>query len=362
MQSIFIVASGQHVGKTTLSLGLISLLVEQGRRVHFFKPVGQEYVERDGTMIDKDAVFMQTVMSLGGTLAEMSPVTIPRGFVENYLFHRDVEPLKRRIFEAYGRVSQGCDVLVVEGTGHAGVGACLDLSNADVAAMLDISALLVVEGGIGSTLDQVALNLSLFQGRQVKVVGVVANKVIPEKRERITQALDRGLANMGLKLLGSIPYDETLTYPRMRQVAQNLSAQVLSGESAMDVRIDNTIVAAMEPQNVLPHIGPHTLMITSGDRIDNILVAINKGLHQADHNSCIVGLVLTGGLIPHFTIVSLMKNSGLPVLLCKEDTYTVATRIKQMVIRILPEDADKIAHAKSLARQYVNIDAIFNCL
>ena len=54
MQSVFIVASGQHVGKTTLSLGLVSLLAGMGKRVHFFKPVGQEYVEKDGVMVDKD--------------------------------------------------------------------------------------------------------------------------------------------------------------------------------------------------------------------------------------------------------------------------------------------------------------------
>jgi len=293
MRSLYVMATGQHVGKTTMSLGLINLLESHGLSVRFFKPVGQQYVERDGIKIDKDAVLMQSALSVGGTLPEMSPVTVPRGFVEKYLFDPDVEPLKKRIFEAYEHQAQYCDVMVVEGTGHAGVGSCFDLSNADVAAMLDSRAILVVEGGIGSALDQVALNISLFRERNVEVIGVIANKVFPEKRDRIEKVLRQGLSNMGLKLLGAIPYDEGLTYPRVGQVVDVLSAQILCGEQALNTRIENILVAAMEPQNVLPRIGPRSLMITPGDRIDNILVSLSSGLFRGDSQNSVVGLVLT---------------------------------------------------------------------
>ena len=84
------------------------------------------------------------------------------------------------------------------------------------------------------------------------MLGVIANKVIPEKRERITKALIQGLANTGQRFLGAIPYDPSITYPRVRQVAEAVNAEVLCGEQALEKRVSNILVAAMEPQNVLP--------------------------------------------------------------------------------------------------------------
>jgi hypothetical protein len=47
-----------------------------------------------------------------------------------------------------------CDFLTIEGTGHAGVGSILKLSNARVARMLDAPVLMVTGGGIGNVSTQ----------------------------------------------------------------------------------------------------------------------------------------------------------------------------------------------------------------
>ena len=374
MRSVYVVATGRDVGKTTMSLGLVSFLSAQGLSVRFLKPVGQQYVVQDGKKIDKDAVLLRSALSVEGSLSDMSPVTIPRGFVEDYLFRPEPRTLRQAILSAYETLSKRCDVMVVEGTGHAGVGACVDLSNAEVAAMLRLKVLLVVEGGIGSTLDQVALNVSLFGAKKVEMLGVVANKIIPEKRDRIARALAQGLANMGQRFLGAIPYDRSITYPRVRQVAQAVNAEVMSGEEGLHRRINNVIIAAMEPQNVLPRLAPRSLMITPGDRVDNILVALNSPpfcdnettctpeLHKNGMTVCVSGLILTGGFVPHGSIMNLLKNSSIPVLLCKENTYEVSSKVQGIVFKILPEDTDKIEQAKNLVREYVDTAAILEAV
>ncbi len=363
MDSIYICATGQDVGKTTTSLGISGILAERGLRVRFMKPVGQQYVELGGGKIDKDAVLVQSALRVEGELVDMSPITVPRGFVENYLFNRDAEPLKDRIFDAYERLKKGADIVVVEGTGHAGVGSCFDLSNADVAALLGMKVLLVAEGGIGSTLDQVALNVSLFHSRHVELLGVIANKVFPDKRERIAEALKQGLANMNQRFLGAIPFDPSITYPHVAQIAKVLKAEVLCGDEALGSTVDQILVAAMEPQNVLPRITGRCFMITPGDRIDNILVALNSRredteLNEMDTRGTVVGLALTGNFLPHFTVVQLLKDSPLPVLLCKEDTYEVSAHVQGRVFKMMPEDTEKIALAQRLVRDYVDIDAL----
>ena len=48
-------------------------------------------------------------------------------------------------------------MVVYEGTGHPGVGSVVDLSNAEVAKQLESEVILVLEGGIGNTLDRLSL-------------------------------------------------------------------------------------------------------------------------------------------------------------------------------------------------------------
>ena len=81
-------------------------------------------------------------------------------------------PDRRRAREFASR-----DVLLIEGTGHAGVGAVIGLSNAVVARMLGAPAVIVSEGGVGRPIDEIVLNASLFAAHGVRVAGAIVNKV-----------------------------------------------------------------------------------------------------------------------------------------------------------------------------------------
>ena len=77
----------------------------------------------------------------------MSPVHIPRGFTKAFIRGDIVEDLGARIEAAHG-LAEGREALLIEGTGHAGVGAVIGLSNADVAARLGAPAVIVSEAGM----------------------------------------------------------------------------------------------------------------------------------------------------------------------------------------------------------------------
>ena len=55
------------------------------------------------------------------------------------------------------------DIVIYEGTGHPGVGSVADLSNARVAKLLNAGVVIIVEGGIGNTIDLLNLSASLFR-------------------------------------------------------------------------------------------------------------------------------------------------------------------------------------------------------
>jgi dethiobiotin synthetase len=170
MRQLYLAATGQNRGKTTVALGLLDGFVSRGHRTGFTKPVGQRTVIEDGHPADEDAVLMRATFDLADPYPAMSPVHIPRGFTRRYIAGEVVEDLGSRILEAQRHFADR-DLLLIEGTGHAGVGAVIGLSNAVVASMLGAPAVIVSEGGVGRPIDEIVLNASHFKAHGVPVAG-----------------------------------------------------------------------------------------------------------------------------------------------------------------------------------------------
>ena len=137
MRQVYLAATGQNRGKTTTSIGLLDGFLRRGLDTRFMKPVGQRTVIEDGVPADEDAMLIRNVFGLTDPMTVMSPVHIPRGFTKAYINGEIVEDLGARIRAApTPRSARSGEILLIEGTGHAGVGAVIGLSNATVAAML----------------------------------------------------------------------------------------------------------------------------------------------------------------------------------------------------------------------------------
>src|SRR5438876_11676820 len=224
---IFIAATRQNDGKTTASLGLIAALQQRYPRVGYIKPVGQRFVEIAEQKIDEDTVLMDSVFGLNCPLVDMSPIAVEPDFTRKYLQSSNNEALVKKIQKAFDRVAWEKDFVLCEGSGHAGVGSVFDLSNAQVAKILGAKVIIVTSGGIGKPIDEVSLNQALFEKEGVEIIGVILNKVLPDKLEFVTEFARRGLKRKGLELLGVIPHQNILTCPTMAQVREGLDAEML---------------------------------------------------------------------------------------------------------------------------------------
>ena len=176
---IFVAATRQNVGKTTVSLGLISALSKRYQNIGFIKPVGQRYMIEDGYKIDEDSVLIERIFNFKYSLHDMSPIAIEKGYTERFLKGRATEDISMSIKDSFNRIAENKDLVIIEGTGHAGVGSVFDMSNAAVAKMLGSKVILVSPGGIGGAIDEVMLNKSVFDKQGVKIAGVIVNKVLP---------------------------------------------------------------------------------------------------------------------------------------------------------------------------------------
>ncbi len=356
MKPLYISATGQDSGKTSIICGLMQVLRRNGYDPGYIKPVGQRYVVWEVHNVDEDAILVWDAFKLPETPEIMSPVAIPAGFTTRYIENPDVKPLEDRILSAYSTISRRHPFVLVEGTGHAGVGSCFNLSNARVAQMLGAKAVIVAPGGIGRPIDEVALSLNLFRQYNVEVLGVILNKTMPEKYDKIKRITSKGFELLGTKLLGTMPYQQQLSSYTVKQISEEFNYGVLCGSESLHNKIEHTVVAAMEPQNVLHHIEPHTLIITPGDRIDNILLTLVLS-ESGEYREKLLsgGLILTGGLKPETTILSLLFKSRIPVLTASDDTFEITAAMKDLNFKIRSDDTDKISATYELVRE--NIDA-----
>jgi len=358
-KKIFIAATRQNDGKTVVSVGLVLTLKKIFSKVGFIKPVGQKYVLVDGEKVDKDAILMKKVCGIEENLKDINPIAVEEGFTQRYLDSPNPSDLIKKIKESYEKVSAGKDVVVIEGTGHAGVGSIFDLNNSTVAKILESPVLLVSIGGIGRPVDEISLNAVFFEKEKVPLKGVIINKIISEKRHTVEKYIKRGLDKMNIKLLGLIPFVSLLSQPNLFQICESVKGKAIAGEEKLFKKIENIIVGAMTPRHALNFFKPNSLLITPGDREDLILAALSQHSVLTPPYELISGIVLTGGLYPHKTILDIIKKIDLPTIITSGDTYEVASEIHGLVAKIREEDIDKIEIAQKLVEENINISEIF---
>lgn len=365
MKKIFIAATKQNDGKTTVALGLIFNLRERFKAIGFIKPIGQRYLEEEGEKIDEDSVLIEKSLGTLGikcVLKDMSPIAVERGFTEQYILNPNKEILTERIKRSFSRIAQDKDLVVVEGTGHAAVGSVCDHSNAFVAKFLEAKVILVSSGGIGRPIDEIVLNKALFEKEGIELLGVIINKVLPEKFEKVNKLIRLGLARKGIEVLGVVPYFDLLSYPLIEQILEETDFKLLSGKEGLNNIVKKIIVGAMQPHDALNYLVDGALLITPGDREDMILAFLGCYFVRSCEQTRISGIILTGNIIPHKSIMNLVEQTRIPVLLAKFDTYSVASRIHELIVKIRPQDKEKIEVVKKIIKENIELDKIIERL
>jgi BioD-like phosphotransacetylase family protein len=357
---VFIAATRQNDGKTTTSLGLIAALQKRYPRIGYIKPVGQRFVEVEEHKIDEDTVLMDSVYRLNCPLVDMSPIAVEPDFTRKYLQSSNRDALVKKIEKAFDRVSWEKDFVLCEGSGHAGVGSVFDLSNAQVAKVLKAKVVIVSRGGIGKPIDEVALNQALFEKEGVEIIGVILNKVLINKVDYVSEFARRGLKRQGLELLGVIPHQSILSSPSLNFIRDELQAVLLNSDKQIHNLVDDVVVGAMGVNNAMRFFKRGVLLITPGDREDIILAAgANIG---AGGSSQLAGIVLTGGLRPSESVLKVIRSMAFPVLLAKEDSYEVASKVHDLIVKTRPDDTEKISIIRDLIAKYVDVNKILKAL
>lgn len=166
MPSLFITATGTHVGKTHTTLKLIKALSKKGIKVGVFKPIETGVIDEP---LDAKAL-LEACQKVNPDFAGLSPADITA-----YTFSLPAAPFcadtrqeikLEKIFEKYEELSKRCDLLLVEGAGGLMVPITQTYKMIDLAKDLNVPLLLVTPSRLGCINDTL-LSLEALKSRDI---------------------------------------------------------------------------------------------------------------------------------------------------------------------------------------------------
>jgi len=355
-KNLFVAATSQHIGKTTTTLGLVKSFMNAGVNLGYCKPVGQQYVNIQNHKVDKDTVLFSDLIDFEIDPLLHSPVIFTKGTTEALLDNPNAFAFQPMIEYAKKELNNLHELTLFEGTGHPGVGTIANLSNARVAKILDAGVIMVVEGGIGSTIDMLNMTTALFREEGVEILGVIVNKVIPAKAEKVELYLDKWLSRNNLKLLGVLPYDETLAYPLVRTICAAIKGEVLMHQDSMFNRVAGVIGGSLMD---LKEFNPFKdlLLLTGARLIDRAIKRVISFANAINLDYCpLSGIVITGdGKISDESLAYVNKYQ-IPVIKTHLETYGVGLQISRLEVKINRRTPWKVAKAIELVERHVDVN------
>jgi phosphate acetyltransferase len=359
----FVASTGQNIGKTTTCLGLIAGLKKRFKQVGYLKPVGQEYIETEtGAHVDKDVPLFSSYFALLDSYEHMSPVLFPKRFTRDYLDGKvDTNDLIQKIKHAYQAISSHYPVTVIEGTGHTGVGSIVGLNNAQVASLLGVPMILIASGGLGSSFDELELNRTQCEKHGVRLIGVILNRVLDEKRAMIQEYMNKALRRWNVPLLGCIPYVPFLSTPTMHDFEGLFQTKLMSGEAFRWRHFHDIRLVASSLEAFRTVVVPKQLIITPAGREDIILATLTHVLDlKISHpeEDLETGLILTGKEPPKKLLMEQIQKAEIPMIYAPVSSFIALKMINSHTTKIRKEDRAKIQEAISTVESHLDFERL----
>ena len=200
------------------------------------------------------------------------------------------------------------------------------------------------------------LTYDSFIEKEVKVLALVANKVNEEDVEKIEEAIKKEIPDQ--VLVTAIPLITTLSNPTVKEIGDELNAEILFGEDYIDNQVASFAVGAMQLRNFLKHLKENSLVITPGDRADIILSALQASI--SDNYPKVSGIILTGGLVPEDSILRLIEGlkEVVPILSVEQGTFEIANKIGAIQSHIYANNKERIYTSLSTFEKYIDVDIL----
>lgn len=349
-KSLYISSIERASGSLIVTMGMMELLKRKLGRVAFFRPIIEDYDERDHDIefvLERYDLDMRYSQTYGYTVNEAEAM------IANDKLNVLIENLIGQVKE----IEKKYDFVLIEG-----------LNQAAFTQSLDFDINLLIAKNIGSPI------ISVLKGKEKdpkEVVGEVHIESDAIKKagcshfatfvnrmdEKVLSQLSNEIEDVPTYYLPEVPELDT---PTVYEIMNKLNCMLVLGEQKDLKRVvRQSKIAAMKLENFLEHIDDGDLIIVPGDRADIIVGSI--ATIQSRNYPNIAGLLLTGGLTPNRAVKNLFEGFNefpMPILSVNDDTFTTAVKVNDVPAVITAKSERKIALAQGLFSSNVDIKTI----
>ncbi|AFZ74361.1 phosphotransacetylase family protein [Natronobacterium gregoryi] len=339
----------ESTGKTAITLALARIAATEGDSVGYMKPKGTRLQSNVGKTLDEDPMLARDLLELDGEMHDLEPVVYSPTFIEQALRGReDPDDLRERVREAFETLAVNHDRLFVEGGGQYDVGGIVELTDADVADLLDAQVVIVAPYERPSDVDDVLAAAHSFGER---LAGVVFNDVADAVYDQLETDVVPFLEGRDVPVHGVVPREQTLSGVTVGELANELGATTLV-EEGTDAYLERFAVGAMGADSALRHFRrtKDAAVITGGDRAE-----IHAAALEASGVRC---LILTGGHRPSGALIGQAADKGVPILSVQTDTLTTVERAEDVVRTGRTRDEETVDRMQELLTDHAAVDTI----
>mmetsp|Transcript_41428 Transcript_41428/g.129749 ORF Transcript_41428/g.129749 Transcript_41428/m.129749 type:complete len:280 (+) Transcript_41428:661-1500(+) len=273
-------------------------------------------------------------------------------------------------------LSRDADVVIMEGTGHTGVGSIVQMNNARVAGLLGAEMILIANGGLGSAFDELELNRCMCKEYGVKIRGVVINKVLPDRVDMIREYFEKLLKRWDVPLLGVVPDEPFLGKPSLYDFERLFDVSLLAGAKyrlrhyrPMDIHLAahglNRFLEVIQKAPMRP------VYVTHASRCDITLAFLNHVERESRAGNDFGGALILCGLpegegIPNqYTLEAIQEHNqegyvNAPVFYIPKRSWEVITALNDYVPKLNIVDRARCKVAAEHYEQYLDFDQILS--
>jgi phosphate acetyltransferase len=341
--NLFLAPVGSGCGLTSLALGLVRALDNQGIRVAFCKPIGQPTAGDSGP--ERSTHFIHATTGLH------SATPIPLEEAERLIAAGHLEELLDRVVRLFHESAGEADVVVVEGLVPQADSSYTAELNVRIARTLSAEIILASSAAelTHAELDErIEIAAQQYGGlKKSSVIGCIINRVperasvSPEKAREEWLGKSRLFRKPGFHLIGAIPENPELSACRTVDICRYLKAEVVVAGEMMTRRAKKISLLARTVPQLMNVFVPGSILVTPCDRSDIILGVAMAALNRIP----MAGLVLTGDIDLDGAIMELCKpawETGLPVLRVPTNSWETATQLGRMSTEVPPDDIGRI--------------------
>ena len=367
MQTFLLVPISRGIGVTSAALGLIRAFDYNGIKAGFMKPFLQDDTLDKQNSLDSSSALAMHAFGLN------PPKSISRQRLERMLGDDNLDDLMEEVVVNYHTLGDDYDVVICEGLvsttetsyasqinraiAHALDAKIIFVSTADTSKPAYLADKLDVHarefGGIASerTLGCILMRMHDLPNAQSTLENqmVAPGEAIVNLDEGFMQEVQRLSPHFNteeFRLIGVVPFSDSLSVPRTWDIAAELDATWLNVGEAKSRRINRISLTARSVARVDEVFKRGTLIVVPGDRDDLLLAA---GL-ACINGIPLAGLVLTGGVVPSETVAELWQSAlktGIPIMSVESDSYETVQSLMHMSSEIPSDDTER---AEEVAR------------